>query len=365
MKKLLIILFINSLLLLTGCASTCMEYRSATTAARSEKNLKRAEEWGLKALDSPECNPNMDGQAPYFLATEVYLKQKKYKEMAEMLTLAADRNPDQLLENPFKLGDTPVKTIGEGVQAYRDQEWAKIYNHAVELIQKEKVEKAKEQIEIAVLLHPSKSENYSTLAAIHMQNNDIEMALEIVERGLAANNESSILYQLKADIFSQSGEYLKAKESYLKSIEYADDPGPIRRKLLFIYIDLGENQKAIDESNILLDSYPNDPDLYYNVGVLYQRLTLEIFDPARDEFLETTAESGAESITKLYHNFKTTRQYAYNSRDYFLQASDLELEGNLSTKDAVGEMKKLMKQIDDLFIPSLRETAREAGVDLD
>ena len=374
MKKLLIILLINSLFLLTGCASTCMEYRTATTAARSEKNLKRAEEWGLKALDSPECNPSMDGQAPYFLATEVYLKQKKYKEMAEMLTLAADRNPDQPLENPFKLGDTPVKTIGEGVQAYRDQEWAKIYNYAVDLIKHEKVEKAKEQIEIAVLLHPAKSENYSTLAAIHMNNNNTEKALAIADRGIAANNESSILYQLKADIFSQSGEYLKAKENYLMSIEHSDDPGPIRRKLLFVYIDLGENQKAIDESNILLDRYPNDPDLYYNVGVLYQRLakdiqlyqrlTLEIFDPSREQFLVTTAESGADTITNLYQNFKTSRQYAYNSRDYFLQASDLELEGNLSTKDAVSEMKKLMKQIDDLFIPSLRETAREAGIEL-
>ena len=51
MKKQLIILPII-VLLLTSCTSTCMEYRSATTAARSEKNLKRAEEWGLKALET-------------------------------------------------------------------------------------------------------------------------------------------------------------------------------------------------------------------------------------------------------------------------------------------------------------------------
>ena len=365
MKKQIIILFINALFLLNGCASTCMEYRSATTAARSEKNLKRAEEWGLKALESPECSPSMDGQAPYFLATEVYLKQKKYKKMAEMLNLAAERNPDQPLESPFKLGDTPIKTIGEGVQAYRDQEWAKIYNRTVDLIQKEKIEKAKEQIEIAILLHPMKSENYSTLAAIYIQDNNIEAALKSADRGLAANNESSILYQLKADILTQSKDYIKAKDNYLKSIEYSDDPGPIRRKLLFVYIDLGENQRAIDESNNLLDTYPDDSDLYYNVGVLYQRLTLEIFDPAREQFLETTSTSNPESITQIYSDFKTSRQYAYNARDYFLQASDVELEGNLSTKDAVSEMKTLMKQIDNIFIPSIRETAREAGIELD
>ena len=52
-----------------------------------------------------------------------------------MLDIAEERNTDQLLETPFKLGDIPVTTIGEGVLAYRDQEWAKIYNQAVEYIQ--------------------------------------------------------------------------------------------------------------------------------------------------------------------------------------------------------------------------------------
>ena len=77
MKKFMILTLILIIILITGCTSTCMEYRSATTAARSEKNLKRAEEWALKALESSECNPENDALAPYFLATEVYLKQKK------------------------------------------------------------------------------------------------------------------------------------------------------------------------------------------------------------------------------------------------------------------------------------------------
>ena len=88
MKKFIILASISVIMFITGCSSTCMEYRSATTAARSEKNLKRAEEWALKALESSECNPENDALAPYFLATEVYLKQKKYKQMAEMLILA-------------------------------------------------------------------------------------------------------------------------------------------------------------------------------------------------------------------------------------------------------------------------------------
>ena len=201
MKKLSILLFIIGLLFITGCASTCMEYRSATTAARSEKNMKRAEEWALKALESAECNPTTDAHTPYFLATEVYLLQKNYGKMAKMLEIAEKRNPDQLLEHPFKLGDQSVETISEGVSAYRDQEWTKIYNKAINYIQKantnnnevdeKRILKAQKQLELAILINPQKGENYLTLAAIQTQNNDIDAALTTVNRGLDADDKNS------------------------------------------------------------------------------------------------------------------------------------------------------------------------------
>ena len=184
MKKLSILLSINLFILLTGCASTCMEYRSATTAARSEKDLKRAEEWGLKALDTPECNPDTNAWIPYFLAKEVYMQQKNYKKMAKMLDRAEKRNSNQPLESPFKMGDTIVETIGEGVNALREQEWLKIYNKAIRLNETGKLEKAKKWIEVAMLIHPSRMESYSTLAFWYMETNDKEMAINIIDRGL-------------------------------------------------------------------------------------------------------------------------------------------------------------------------------------
>jgi len=367
MKNILILLTIYLFLLITGCASTCMEYRSATTAARSEKNLQRAEEWGMKALESPECDPVNDARAPYFLATEVYLKQKNYNKMAEMLNIAEKRNSDQLLEAPFKLGDTPVTTIGEGINAYRDQEWVNIFNKAVELIQKEKIEKAKIQIETAILLHPSKGENYSTLAAIHLKNEEMDMALSTAERGLEVDDSNSMLYQLKADILMQQNDLNSAKDLYLKSIEYSDAPGPIMRKLLFVYIDMGDNQKAIDYSNELLDKYPNDANLYYNVGVLYQRLAIEIQVRSKENFnqLNEMDSPGENLISQVYSDFREVRKYANNAKDYFYEASDLEQDENLDTKHAITEMKSAINQMDDIFIPSIRKIANSAGVELD
>ncbi len=365
MKNQIILLLTSTFLLIASCASTCMEYRSATTAARSEQNLKRAEEWGLKALESPACNPTSNALVPYFLATEVYLNRKNYNKMAEMFTIAKQRNPNQPLENPFKLGDTPIETISEGVEAYREQEWVMIYNQAVDLYQKGKINTAHEQIEIAILINPRKVENYSTFAFWHIEDNNMEIALNIIDRGLEVDNRNSILYQMKADISAQNDELKSALELYLKAVEYSDDPGSIMRKLLFIYIDLGENQKAIEYSNELMNRYPDDPDLYYNVGVLYQRLATEIYDSSLDKFNNIDKDLNSETILNLYKSYKQAREYAYNSRDYFLQASDLEMDENSLTMEAAKEMKRVMKNIDDIFIPSIRKTAREIDLILE
>ena len=57
------------LLTLWSCAgsnATTMEYRSATTAVRSERDLKKGEAYALKALDM-EMHAN-DARVAYFLA---------------------------------------------------------------------------------------------------------------------------------------------------------------------------------------------------------------------------------------------------------------------------------------------------------
>ncbi len=364
MKNIILLLAILTFLLITGCSSTCMEYRSATTAARSEKDLKRAEEWGLKALKSPECNPASNALTPYFLATEIYQKQKNYTEMVKMLNMAEQINPNQLLEEPYKLGEQSVETISEGVNAVREEIWSKLFNKSVTLFNKNKYNKAEKQLKLCLVIHPNRIETYPALVDVYKQNGKDDLVLEIVELGLNIDSKNSYLNMTKADLLTQNNDLETALDLYLKAIEYSDDPGPIMRKLLFIYIELGDNQKAIDYSNELMDKYPNDPDLYYNVGVLYQRLATEIYDSNLKVFNNTDKDSNPKNILNLYKSYKQARNYSYHSRDYFLQASDLEIKQNDSSLEAAKEMKKIMNNIDNLFIPSIKKTAQEVGVEL-
>ena len=176
-----------------------------------------------------------------------------------------------------------------------------------------------------------------------------------------------MLYLLKAELSIQNNEFEVAEESYLNAIEYSDDPGPIMRNLLYVYIDMGDNQKAIDYANELTNKYPNDADIYYNVGVLYQRMAqdIEVYSKKKYNELNEMERPTENIIRELYSDFKQLRKYASFSKDYFYEALDLEQKEKLDTKNAISEMKSAINQMDNIFIPSIRETARSAGIELE
>ena len=267
LSKLILLIFS---ILITGCVSTSMEYRSATTAARSEKNLKKAEEWGLKALTV--VGDEQNAWVPYFLAIEVYKPQKKWEKMAKMLEIAYNRNPEQKLERPFALDGQPVITIRQGIEAYREQEWGSLYNSAVEKFQSQEFNKSMEILNLAILMNPGRGETYGTLAALYLQQENTNAAKETANNGIKFAPNFSLNYQVLADIATKEGDFDVAEEYYHAAISKSDDPGPIMRQLILLFIDKGENQKAINYSEELLNKYPDDADLYFNIGVSYMGL---------------------------------------------------------------------------------------------
>ena len=70
-------------------------------------------------------------------------------------------------------------------------------------------------------------------------------------------------------------------------------------------------------------------------------------------------------IREVYKDFKQLRKYAIFAKDYFYEASDLEEEKVSDTKSAISDMKRAIKQMDDIFIPSIQEIARSSGIELD
>jgi len=382
------------LLLLFGCASTTMEFTSAKTYVRTDKDLRKGEEWALKALNIPSDSTN--ALVPYFLATEIYKPQEEWEKMAEMLDEAERRNPEQRLEKPKLLvppeeltkenyDEMVIETIGEGVEAYREDAWGMIFNQALELLDIKETDAALLKLNLCLKMNPYRIETYAAFIQYYIEKDDLKTAIEYAQKGLEINSQSPLMYEMNAKLLLQEfqnndgiygleggyGELLDQAESmYLKAMDLSDDTSQLKKQLIFVYIDMKENQKAIDISNELLDIYYDDPDLYFNVGVLYQRLATQLYDYATDSYKLFNNDDGKDrngsdiTIEEMYDDFSKAMDYAQKSKEKFLEANDLETE-DTGSREAAAEMRKLVKQIKDIYIPSIKEMARTEGFKLD
>lgn len=364
LNKIYFVIFI----LLIGCSTTSMEFRSAKSATRAEKNLQRGEEWGIKAL---KVEPN-NALIPYFLATEIYKPQERWDEMADMLNEAENRNSEQQLEKPIILDpdnitkETLLLTVGQGVQAYREEAWTMIFNQAIELITLSEKDLALTKLELCLKMDSSRPETYNALVGYYAEKGDLETARGYVQTGLEINPTAE-LYEINAKLLQNQKLLEEAEAMYLKAMTLVGDDNEkllgLKKQLIFVYIDMNKNQKAIDISNELLDIYYDDPDLYFNVGVLYQRLATKIYDGAAASYLVFNNGDTSINITSMYNQFVECMSYAQQSKEKFLEANDLETE-DTGSREAAAEMRKLVKQIKEIYIPSIQEIAKNEGVKL-
>ena len=222
-------------------------------------------------------------------------------------------------------------------------------------------------------MDPLRVETYTRLAIYYASKDDYNVAREYVDKGLTIN-PSAALYELSGALsyqeFQNSLDKNKnllndAEQMYLKAIALIDDVAPVKKKLIFVYIDMGKSKQAIDLSNELLDIYYDDSDLYFNVGVLYQRLATDLYDPTAEEYVKLNAEEilDADMVVKIYKDFTQAQIYAEQSREKFLEANDLEIE-DTGSREAAGEMKNLIKNLKNIYIPSIKEIAESKGIDL-
>ena len=280
MQKNIIISFI--LLTIWSCAgsnATSMEYRSATTAIRSERNFAKGEEYALKALDL-EVHAN-EARVAYFLAVEIYRPRKDWQKMNDMLDLALKKNPGENLEKPFPMDGKVVKTISDAVPVFKNEIWMNAFNKTVSLVEAQKFEKALEEINFAKSII-EKSDNYITSALINLQlakektdSNYMDSSKEDLDNTLKLDPNNYRALQIYGDLEFDTKNFQSAQDYYQKALNNTKDEdiiSTLRQSLIYIHVELKEYNKAISLSEELISNNTDDPDVYFNVGVIYQRL---------------------------------------------------------------------------------------------
>ena len=222
-------------------------------------------------------------------------------------------------------------------------------------------------------MNPYRIETYAAFIQYYIEKDNLENAIEYAQKGLEINNQSSLMYEMNAKLLLQEFQtnqdkdlLVQAESMYLAAMKLSDDTSQLKKQLIFVYIDMKENQKAIDISNELLDIYYDDPDLYFNVGVLYQRLATQAYDSGANSYklFNDGNTDGDFNIAKMYSEFVQAMDYGQKSKEKFLEANDLETE-DTGSREAAAEMRKLVKQIKNIYIPSIQEMARAEGINLD
>ena len=336
-------------MLLTGCRSP--EFTSALMYV-NENNLVKAEEFFKKALIiEPE-----NALVPYLYARDILMPEERWDEMTEMFDRANTINPDTPLEKPIIIDGNVYSTVSEGAEAYREQEWGKIFNKAVELYDNKQKSEAIELLNLAIKVYPKKGNTYATLSSLYIENNDLSLAEKTANAGLKQDSENLDILQVSADIAQKKGNLEQAVSFMEKALSLADEKGKLLRKLIYIFIDMGDFETAIEYSMRAIREYPNDPDIYYNVGVLYQKMAIELFEPARTRFVEESNKDNWDKdiMNEIYEDFTKARSLCVDAKDYFLDSADLEGDDSGSAH-AVAEMKKTINQLDNIFIPSVRD----------
>ncbi len=376
-KNIIISLTLLTLWSCAGSNATSMEYRTATTSIRSERDFAKGEEYALKALDL-EVHAN-EARVAYFLAVEIYRPRKDWQKMNNMLDLAMKKNPEESLERPMRLDNGKVlKTIGDAVPVYKEEIWMNAFNQTVSLVDAQKFEKALKEINFAKSII-EKSDNYITSTLINLQLSaetaDIKYmksAKEDLDNALKLDPKNYRALQIYGDLEFEAGDFQSARDYYQRALSNTKDGNIIsdlKQSLIYIHVELKEYDKAISLSEEVLSSSTDDPDIYFNVGVIYQRLGNTFYEEMIEDYKKITSSisiSGKE-IQTLYKDAQKTLEMVNLAKDYFMDASSLEIDDINAGQNtnAINDMKRLRKNIKNVYILSIEKIAKDNNITLD
>ncbi len=361
------------LLIFCSCATSVssMEFRTAKTAARSEKKLDRAEEWGLKAFNH-EVHAS-DPLVPYFLATEIYKPQKKWQKMAEMMFEALNRNPDQNLERPIPMKDgTLARTVKQGYDVYKPMIWSGLFNEATDLYNKSINNQGEEQrsyqseaikiYEMALKVDPTRPETYIVLAKFHNEIDKVKKAKEFIDLGLQIESlekeAKTELYLIYAELYKKEENMEATLQLYEKAYEVNNESIIAILGIMRTHLVTNNFLEAIEWGNIAISNRSKIErmyfgDLYWNMAVAYWSAAASYNEEAMNvvELMNNNSESVSSALKRDgVNNLKIAIEYFEDAGDYFYSAADYDvLEGEIR----YNECQKWIKQIKDIYLPFL------------
>ena len=349
-------------ILLFSCSTTSVEYRTATTSLRNDRNYNKAEEFAKKAL---EVAPN-DALPAYFLAMEVYgttsSPKKDYQQAAyyfsKALEIDALDGENQKLESAKTVmlnnGEAKeLQTIKDAIEYYSYNLWADSFNEGISLIGEGKNKQAIELFLVAVEFQPQEPKNYNALATLYYESGDYINASKTIDKALSMDSSLSTLWSIKGSIAIDNNDQILAEEMFrkaydvaLKNKESAENLSGHMSRLFDVLFKNDKKSEALLLSERLIESDPDNIDLYRNAGAVYQTILSDSFLAASDGLMNMNNLNEIE-LENLKVQFRDCGNFAQKSRENFLMCSEL-VDDEEQSEIYYEESKKLKSRIKEI-----------------
>jgi tetratricopeptide (TPR) repeat protein len=145
-------------------------------------------------------------------------------------------------------------------------------------IQMGQLEKGQADFEAANRLDPGQASAAVGEGLAQMQSSNLGQALKTVETELKAHPSDAFLHYLKAEIISQGGpavgspEFNDALKAASRAVQLQPDFPLARNVLGNLYLQSGQNEKAIEECRIVLRENPSDQIAVYHLLLALRKI---------------------------------------------------------------------------------------------
>ena len=367
LKHLTIFSYILIALFLTNCASgpSSVEFTSAKTKARSERNLKDAENYALQAL-SLEAHAQ-DAQVPYFLATEIYKPQKNWTKVVEMFDEAMKRDPEAMLLQPLMYNNEPIYKMQDQINIYYKNElWFILFNKAVKMYEDDLTDpEIINLLELAMYVDPNNVKAYILLATTYNINDNLNAAKELINNALKLESlqveEKARLCSILAEFYKQENNYSNGIDSYLqaynfyKSIDNTDGLMSSMVGILGLNLLLEDWLKSIQWAEKIYEDFylvseENEIDILFNISLAYNNAASSYYNVAGEVFNSDNPTRAA--LQESMNNYNIAFEYFDIARDFFMELEDMGSENGASMAIQV---KDYMDLIEDTQIPFVQK----------